>query len=171
MDDRRDHPPEPDEATLEWARQVSREVLDAHAAGRPLLLPGNPASPASWQQRPMSKQQADLLAQLAGSVPEPDPADLEARVRAVLREPIGLAESALPQWNDVPPGCCRYCHQPAGEEKVCWYCRALLTTHRPAPARVSRLPRVLRPHIIPALIIIVGIIVEIAVLALVHTFG
>ena len=48
MDYHREPPPGADEATMKWARQVSREVLAGPAEGRPVQLPGPEEATLEW---------------------------------------------------------------------------------------------------------------------------
>ena len=195
MDYHREQPPGPDEATMNWARQVSREVLAARAEGRPVQLPGPEETTLEWpfpvsrevlaartaapedpehENCGPSKQQADLLATLTGTAQEP--ADPVAGIEAALRQydaDVAAGALSLPDAPALPAGYCVRCHQPAGEDmgSVCQYCQALDTLHRPAQTRAphqrnpARWEVLLPDMIIPAIFIVIGIPAIAAVLS------
>ena len=87
---------------------------------QPPAVTAGPEIPPGPEEKPGKARPRQDLDAPAG----PETADAwTAGLRRELLSPLGLPESALPQYGTTPPGCCRDCHLECDPRKSrCWYC-------------------------------------------------
>jgi hypothetical protein len=145
-----DNGSEPDEATLAWARQTSREVQTDYA-GQPYKRLRSGAR--YYPRKPLlSENEAALLGKLSGQVPpEPaQPADQAAEIQAVLREPLWLTPAQLTRAMSDGKLRCAVCGTELGkgdESSTCSYCDEQANIKASQVGRMRPVPALPRPAV------------------------